>query len=405
MANKISYDDAKVCAEAVIANGGIRAAARALGMPYATVQKRNARWHSEFTDAGSAENSPTEVMKLQVKIKELNAKLRETVKGQLLDETVKDFILHSRADTAEIPEWLPVEREADDGGQVLCAQWSDFHWAEVVDPTQTMGLNEYNMEIAAKRLKTLCANTVYMANRHLRKRDWPGIIINLNGDMVSGDIHEELTETNAAPMMPAFLDLKRNMVKALTYMADEFGKVFVPCEFGNHARTNKKPQSKNAAYKNFDWLLYHELADLLADDNRIRFLIGDGPDLEYKVYGHRYRLMHGNQFRGGTGFVGAMAPITTGELKKRLAASSQGLPYDTLIMGHFHQTMWRPHIIVNGSLVGYNEYAMQGNFGYDAPKQMLWLTNARFGPVSPMEIWCEEPKGDQGNTDWVSWKD
>ena len=399
--NKITYEEAKQAADAVAEHGGIRAAARALGTPYTTVQKRNARFLAEFAN-GQPADDPTGTLRLELKVRELTKELKAARKELMIDEDVKGFILGTRADVDEVPEWLPQDREGDDGGQVLCTQWSDFHWGETVE---VMGLNEYNMEIAAQRLKTLCANTVYMANRHLRKRDWPGIIINLNGDMVSGDIHDELTETNVDAIMPVFIDLKRNLAAALKYMADAFGKVFVPCEFGNHARTNRKYQAKRAAKKNFDWLLYHELADLLADDKRIKFLIGNSADLEYRVYGHRYRLTHGNQFRGGSGFVGALAPITTGELKKRLAASSQGKPYDTLILGHWHQTMWRPHVIVNGSLVGYNEYAIQGNFGYDAPKQMMWLTNARFGPVSPMEIWCEEPKGDVSDSSWVSWKE
>jgi len=57
---------------------------------------------------------------------------------------------------------------------------------------------------------------------------------------------------------------------------------------------------------------------------------------------------------------------------------------------------------VNGSLKGYDEYANQGNFGFEPPRQPLWITNAKHGITFRMPVNVEESphKSDAG---WVSW--
>ena len=354
-----------------------------------------------------------DTLRLEVKIQNLEKELKRARREKLTDAEVKRFILKSRANTDDIPIWVPQQSLGHEHGEdVPMTMWSDFHWAEQVRPEEIQNLNKYNMEIAADRLKTLCNNTTYLLTDHIKDRDWPGIVVCLNGDMLSGDIHEELSETNAEDVGPAWIDLRRKLQSALTLMADRFGKVFVPCEFGNHTRTTKKVRHKKAAHKNLDWLLYHELADFMAGDSRVRFLIGEGSDVQFKIYDHTYRMTHGNQFRGGAGFIGALAPVTRGEHKKRIAVQSydkvqgRNAGYDTLLIGHFHQCMMLPRVLCNGSLVGYNEFAANNNFGFDYPKQMLWLTNRRLGFVNPLEVYCVDP-GEPAveNAPWVSWKD
>lgn len=387
-------------------HGEYKAAAKALGIGPNTAKRRALKWQ-EMQDAVTPveEDDPSEVRRLEAQLKELKKELRTARKEQITNDEVKRFILGSKANTEEIPEWLDKKHGGIGGVDVPTTIWSDFHYAEVVEPDEVMGLNKYDPKIAADRLNTLCCNTRFLTERHLQPKKWPGIVINLGGDMLSGDIHPELTETNAEQMMPAFVGLRRELAKALTFMADHYGKVFVPCVWGNHTRTTKKVPMKRAAYRNFDWLLYHELADMLAKDERIRFAIADGVELQYKILGHRYRLTHGHQFRGGQGFVGPLAPITRGEIKKRIAAESQGHAYDTLLIGHFHQCLWRKRVIVNGSLVGYNEMAQACGFEYDYPKQWLWLTNQHLGPVSPMEVHCEDIQQNPASDGWVSWRE
>ena len=57
-----------------------------------------------------------------------------------------------------------------------------------------------------------------------------------------------------------------------------------------------------------------------------------------------------------------------------------------MLLGHFHQYMTLPGIIVNGSLKGYDEYAMISNFGFEVPQQAFWLTTPERGPAFHVAI-------------------
>ena len=54
---------------------------------------------------------------------------------------------------------------------------------------------------ARQRAKRLVENTIDLLMNHMVNPKYPGVVINLGGDMVSGDIHEELSATNEKEMM------------------------------------------------------------------------------------------------------------------------------------------------------------------------------------------------------------
>jgi hypothetical protein len=220
--------------------------------------------------------------------------------------------------------------------------------------------------------------------------------------MLTGDIHEELSETNEVPNMVSLVDLHGVLEAAIKALADSFGRVFLPCVTGNHGRNTHKMRAKNRAFTNFDWLLYRFLQKTFEGDDRVQFMIPDGSDAHYSVYNHRYCLTHGDQFRGGDGMIGALGPIIRGDHKKRSRNGQIDLGYDTLLLGHWHQLIQLQRLIVNGSLKGYDEYAAQGNFGYEIPQQACWITNPEHGITFSMPIQLEQPKRAPAQ-EWLAW--
>ena len=323
-------------------------------------------------------------------ISNLRQELKRAQDERLTNETVKKYIIGVQSQDSDTLSWTARKdaQTSDDNIPVLLL--GDLHWGEVIKPSQVFGLNEYNLAIAAERLKRLTENTIWLLRSHLSKRNYPGFVLALNGDLVAGDIHEELSETNEQAIMPTVIDVYQNLKTMISTLADEFGKVFIPCVYGNHGRINKKPQHKAQAYKNFDWLIYTLLAQWFQDDPRVAFLIGDDDEIQYEVNGHIYRQTHGAQFRGGTGFLGAVAVVARGSNKKRIASQSQNMVFDTLLLSHFHQVYWHRHFVVSGSLPGYSEYGADLNFEYEPPQMIMWLTDPIYGKVSPMEVRCEE---------------
>lgn len=342
---------------------------------------------------------------LKDQVRTLRAQLATSARETLTDEYVRREIFKLADAPIEAPSWLTIAKPGAHGVTGVPTLFaSDWHWGEVVDPKQVGGVNEYNLAVAHARARTLITRTIDLLRNHMARPNYPGIVFALGGDMMSGDIHEELSETNEAPVMPALVDLFGVLTWCVSALADEFGHVFVPCVTGNHGRNTRKPRAKQRNFSNFDWLLYTFLEKSFENDKRVRFLVASGSDAYYSVYGHRYLLTHGDQFRGGGGIAGPLMTIVRGDHKKRSRNAQINMEYDTLLMGHWHQLIQLQRLIVNGSLKGLDEYAYAGNFGFEVPEQALWVTHPEHGITFSLPIKLEQARTPASRS-WVEWSE
>jgi hypothetical protein len=381
-----------------------RATARDLGIDSSWCLRRMKKMgmQSALVESPAQSNDPGRLAELESEVRTLRSAISSARQEALDEEYVKRKILKLVAESVEPPKWLVPKRFAKDAPGVPTLFASDWHWAEVVDPLQINGVNEYNLEIAHRRARRLIETAINLLNNHMVNPTYPGIVFALGGDLVSGDIHEELMATNEVEIMPTVLDLFGVLCWCIETLADRFGKVFVPCVSGNHGRNTHKIRAKGRNYTSFDWLLYCFLAKRFEQDKRISFLIPNGPDAIYKVFEHRYLLTHGDQFRGGDGMIGALGPIIRGDHKKRSRQTQIGASYDTMLLGHWHQLIQLQRLIVNGSLKGYDEYAFSNNFGFEPPRQALWITHPVHGITFSMPVNVDEPRAAPA-ANWVSW--
>src|SRR5690606_13921751 len=151
------------------------------------------------------------------------------------DDTIRE-ILRVIADTpSDPPEWT-VRVPAGTGSktpEVPVTIWSDWHVGEVVEPQEVSGVNAYNIQIAERRVRRLYDATIDLCMNHWPGK-YPGIVINLLGDFVSGGLHPELAKSDEEEVIPALLRCRDLLVHGLRRMADVFGRVYVPCAAGNH---------------------------------------------------------------------------------------------------------------------------------------------------------------------------
>jgi len=227
-------------------------------------------------------NIPPEVA-LKDKIRTLEAQIAAFNRDVLSENYVKTKILKMAEKKPVPPAWLtkPGSSKSAPGVPTLFA--SDWHWGENVDPNQVNNVNSYNMKIAHKRAKKMIEVAIDLLNNHMVNPKYPGIVLALGGDMVSGDIHEELMATNDAEIMPVVIDLFGVLIWCISTLADHFGKVFVPCVGGNHGRNTHKIRNKGRNFTSFDWLTYQFLANHFETDSRVSFHITDGPDALYAI--------------------------------------------------------------------------------------------------------------------------
>lgn len=342
---------------------------------------------------------------LRGRMRVLEDELASAQKREITEETVRRKIvgLKDSVESAPVPEWVITPPRPHSSPGVPTLFLSDLHWGEVVHPSQINNVNRYSLKIAHERMDTLINSALVLLGILSPKMDYPGIVVPLGGDMISGNIHEELTATNELGTMPTVVDLFGVLCGVIRALADTFGKVFLPCVTGNHGRDTKKIWAKDRHATSFDWLLYIFLAKHFESDKRIAFLIPDGPDAYYRIFSHKYLLSHGDQFRGGDGMIGALGPIIRGDHKKRSRNTQIDLDYDTLILGHWHQYMHLTRLIVNGTLKGYDEYAYAGNFPFEQPQQALWITHPKHGITYRMPVYVDKAEARRTKTEWVSW--
>ena len=339
--------------------------------------------------ANSKISDPTVALKADLRIAERQAK---TATAEL--ETAKKLLgLFERA--PEPPKWLERAYTKSAHPGIPMAMWSDWHWGEVVQEEEVGGVNKFNPEIAKTRLRKLVDKTIFLIDR-MGKLDYPGIVVCLGGDMISGDIHEELQDTNADYIQQTLLELQDELAAALLRIADRFGKVFVPCVVGNHGRMTKKPRMKGRVYTSFEWNLYHQLKRHFASDARFRFLIPGETDAYFTVLGHRFLLTHGDSLgvKGGDGIIGALGPIARGTFKVGRSEAQIGRDFDTMVIGHWHTYIPRSEavpVIVNGTLKGYDEFARLAlRVPYSRPSQALWFVYEEHGIGEQWQVFLEK---------------
>lgn len=281
---------------------------------------------------------------------------------------------------------------------------SDTHFDEYVNPEEINHTNAYSREIALSRLQKCCESVIKLDRDHFSGIKTEAIVVNLVGDMVSGNIHEELEATNQAHIIDTILFWAEQMVAFLQQLLEHFKKMYVVCVVGNHGRLKPKVKFKGAVQDNYDYLLYNLIAkEFRGKKKYIKFHIPLSPDAYYPIYNTRYCLTHGSQFRGGQGWAGPLMPIMRGDRKKKERQATIKKPYDVLVCGHFHTFQKLSTAIMNGSLIGYSEYAAAGNFNFEVPQQAFWLTSPTRGTTISTPIHCksknegwEKNEGDDG---------
>lgn len=324
-------------------------------------------------------------------------------------ETIRQKIYELGARDPEPPVWLAGKGGKTGHRGAPCMIWSDFHWGETVKSAEVAGMNEFNNEVAKKRLRKLVNVTTDLAFHHMGAApvSYPGAVIMLGGDMITGDIHEELRASNDATPMEAIEDLTDELAGAIDNMATSFGKLFVPCVVGNHGRSTMKPRMKGRVHTSFEWNIYCNLARHFKKEKHIRFHIPNEADAYFSVFGHRYLLTHGDSLgvKGGDGIIGAMGPIMRGAMKVGRSEAHIGRDFDTLVMGHWHQYLTLPGVVVNNSFIGYNEYARLGlRAPYSRPSQALWFTHPEHGITAHWQVYLEGQKA-QTDRKWVEWQE
>lgn len=335
--------------------------------------------------------------RLKKRVKDLEAEKAALVEQLSDGGEFAEVVAEVMAKQAEMPDARIAPRERTSGlreGTPLILA-SDWHVEEEVRPEQVAGRNRYNLEIAARRMERFfeAAMWAWKTQRQIFKiRDcipWFG------GDLITNFLHEENNQSNLLSPTEAIMFAETNIIKGIDYwLTDpEMEQFLIPLNDGNHGRTTKKMQASTRTEMSLEVLMYAHLVQHYRNEPRIRFVM---PTSQFTflddVYGRTIRFLHGDVFKYGGGIGGITVPLfrALGRWEKTKHA-------DLTCMGHWHQRYCLPDVMINGSLIGYNAYAMAGGFPFEAPVQSMRMLDPLRWCSTDIPLWVSERNDDDAN--------
>jgi len=326
------------------------------------VEELRAKRQSPIVDTGGT-GEPDHLLMAQQEIRELRAALR-----RVRDDDVRfERVIAKIGDVAPAMEPIYEPRTKPRAGKkrahTLVLMWSDQHAGEVVSAEETRGLGEYDWRIMLERHDVLRERLLSWAEKFAPVER---LVIAALGDGVSGDIHDELAETNELPMDESIVQWGLDGGEWIESLVPEFPRIDVVGVRGNHSRRTKKPRMKKG-YSSGDWQAMHFMAQRLRRYKTVTFDIPRATKHTIDIYGRRVLVMHGDQVPSST-----MVGVPWGGVIRYAEKVARSEPFDHLLMGHFHQpNAIDKRIFVNGAIKGVDEYILERHGTGAPPCQML----------------------------------
>jgi hypothetical protein len=301
--------------------------------------------------------------------------------GQLKDEIAQ---LSNLPDVT--PKPITVQKNGTAREATLVALASDWHAEESVTLEQTNGLNEFNLKVFERRSSFYFQRLAEILKKESQSIAIPRLVLWVGGDMISGNIHEELAETNLLQPMNAMALVQDTLAGGFSFLRSEFPDVAltVIASVGNHSRITKQSRIQNEQGYSLEWYMGHSLARAFQDDPGIAFVREPAYHTYIQMYDTTLRFHHGHRMKYGGGIGGITIPIN-----KRIAAWNKGRAADYDCFGHFHQLFYGPKFVANGSMIGFNSYAITIGAEYERPAQATFLIDSEYGMTGREPIFLE----------------
>lgn len=273
-------------------------------------------------------------------------------------------------------------RASKTGEGTVVSVASDWHIEELVG-AEVGGLNRYTPEIAKARATTFFQATHRLTRLLQQDLTIQQMVLPLLGDFITNDIHDGAeVEMNALQPTMALSRAMGFIVSGIEFLlANTACTLVIPCHSGNHARTTKKTRFSAENGHSLEYLMYLHLATHFRHEKRITFVIPEGYHSYLQVYDQTLRFHHGHAVKYGGGVGGLYIPVN-----KKIAQWNKGKHVSLDVFGHFHQLRDGGNFICNGSLIGYNGFALSIGADFEPPKQALFLLDKKRGRTAMWPI-------------------
>jgi hypothetical protein len=300
------------------------------------------------------------------------------------EDEYQDYLKYKRGSEVPFEKFTFKLKTSHKGSTYAVALASDWHVEECFTSESTMGVNEYNPDIAKERVEKYFANLVSCINAD----GIDDLILALIGDFSSNYLHPELERTNAMSPIESQMFAQSLIYSGIKFICENTKlhsiKVIGLC--GNHGRICVKPSHNDFASMNMEYVMYKnierecELTNLPVEFYipKSEIALVDMPD------GNKFLFTHGQSIRGGNGIAGILPALMRACLKW-----GHTFHQTKTYCGHFHQLMSTPTVSVNGSLMGYNPLSIAGQYISEEPQQLYEVWSENLGHIVTRNIYTK----------------
>lgn len=269
----------------------------------------------------------------------------------------------------------------------------DVHYGELVSERSTGGVAAYSPEIARQRFDYTVEEAIRLGKLHNVSSMW---VIG-GGDMISGNIHDDLNRNNEMMTISQTLECAEMMYGGLEKLCQEFPEVHFVGVSGNHARTEKIPFYNHKQTENLDYMLYKILELKGANQPNLGFHTPESFWTIIDVEDRKFMVMHGDTIKQQNSMSLPWYGMWKEFMKWGTMKDTVG-EFDDMLLHHFHQPtrigMGNNSLFVNGALKGKDDFSLAGT-RLPAPAAQRFLTVAEGRVQADYMISSEHIPGDR----------
>ena len=332
-----------------------------------------------------------EVSNLKTQIREKERLIGEYRKEHGVLETLfRELKEHVAAIKPQPPVYVPISKKEVAGrGNPITAvmQINDGHMGAVQNPTEIEGFGAFSPQICRERQLKYVQKVLEWVALHRNSYTLDEIVVPVLGDMISGDIHEDLRVTNAFPSPVQACEAGSLLAEQISALAPYFTKVRV--EFvveDNHARLTKKPQAHEAGLNSLNYIVGFVAKERLREFKNVEFNVYPQYEAVINVVGRRYLICHGHGVMGWAGFpyYGIERKVAREALKRMNGPDMTR--FHKVLLGHWHAPLAHPWYWIGGSVSGTD--ALDHKQGrHSPPSQAAWMVHPKHGEFDRTDFW------------------
>jgi hypothetical protein len=240
----------------------------------------------------------------------------------------------------------------------------------------------YGMATCAARMDQLIEKTLHLTA--VQRADHPvkDMVLMFGGDMVEGiTIFPGQAWEVEAHLFEQLFEAARIMERMVRTFSQNYEKVQVVCEFGNHGRLGRKGELPSG--DNIDAMAYRITQDRTKDLKNVTWQMSNDWYQIVTVGNYKALLVHGDEIKSFGGNTPAF-----GILRKANAwATGVVEDFQDVYMGHWHTPMALTmanggRVFVTGSPESHNEYAREFIAAVGKPSQRVHFVDPEKGRVT-----------------------